>query len=260
VRSILFAAFLLVLIPSWIIPANQTTGPFVPSQIVSTTTTGSATVAVPPTGTHIIIKSVYGVAFLNNSGNIVIFPATLFLNMTDQASNSTGIIFSVDTGNVTEGIPGLACPSTLCDYRVWKVAYGTAFLSFAGRLTIDAVTIQTSPPNISSKWQFTLTGPSRLNQTTASSQASFQLFTLLYGHISNGTDNIGLLFVVGIGVKKGDVNMDGTVDIVDLATVAQSYGTSYGQPNYNPYADVSMHGAVNIQDLAAVAYNYGQTY
>ncbi|HYY91934.1 MAG TPA: dockerin type I domain-containing protein, partial [Candidatus Dormibacteraeota bacterium] len=68
------------------------------------------------------------------------------------------------------------------------------------------------------------------------------------------------LFVVGIGVKKGDVNMDGTVDIVDLATVAQSYGTSYGQPNYNPYADVSMHGAVNIQDLAAVAYNYGQTY
>ncbi|MBO0889004.1 hypothetical protein J2P12_07890 [Candidatus Bathyarchaeota archaeon] len=258
-RSVVFAAFLLVLIPVWIVPANQTTGAISNSQSLSSPAGGTAIVAVPPTGTHIIIKSVYGAAYLNNSGNIVVFPATLFLNMTDQSSNSTGIIFSVDSGNVTEGIPGLACPSTLCDYRVWKVFSGTAFLSYAGRLTINAATIETSPPTSDNKWQLSLTGPSRLTQAAASSQA-YSLFTLLYGHISNSTDSIGLIFLAGIGVKKGDVDMDGTVDIVDLATVARSFGTSYGQANYNPYADVTMHGAVNIQDLAAVAYDYGQTY
>ena len=213
-----------------------------------------------PTGLHVIVKSVHGAAYLNFSGAFSVFPATLFLNMTVQSSNSTGVIFSVDSGNVTEGIPGLACPSPMCDYRVWKAVSGTAFLSSLGTLTIKAGTIETSPPVADNVWQFFLIGPARLVQSAIATQPGYELFALLFGRIYNSTTTIGLLFLVGIEAKLGDVDMDGRIDITDVATVAASFGTSYGQPNYNPYTDITMHGKVTIQDLATVAYNYGQTY
>lgn len=260
-RSILFAAALLiVLTPITITPGiPQAASPLgTTPQITQPSSSGPVT--GPPTGIHITVKSIRGAAFLNFSGTFTVFPATLFLNMTVQSSNSTGILLSVDSGNVTEGIPGLACPSPTCDYRVWKVASGSAFFSNLGRLTIDAVTIETSSPVPGNVWTLFLTGPARLVSTVTVTQTSYELFALLFGRIYNSTTSIVLLYLVGIGVKAGDVDMDGRVDISDLATVAISYHSTYGQPNYNPYADVTMHGAVNIQDLAAVAINYQQTY
>ena len=259
-RSILFAAALLiVLTPLTITPGiPQASSPLGTPQITQPSSTGPVT--GPPTGIHLTVKSIRGAAFLNFSGTFTVFPATLFLNMTVQSSNSTGTILSVDSGNVTEGIPGLACPSPTCDYRVWKVVSGSAFFSNLGRLTIKADTIETSPPVIDNVWTLYLTGPARLVPTITVTQTSYELFALLFGRIYNNTTTIDLIYLVGIGAKLGDVDMDGRVDISDLATVALSYHTTYGQPNYNPYADVTMHGAVNIQDLAMVAINYGQAY
>lgn len=235
-------------------PSSQMGTPQLPAPL---STVGTGVVVSPPTGQHIVLKSIYGAGYFNFSGSITVFPATLFLNMTVKSSNSTGIVFSVDAGNATEGIPGLACISPVCDYRVWKIDSGSAFLSFAGKLSIDASALLTSTGNL---WHLSLAGPSRLAQSAGSVQISYQLFALLYGHISDSTTSIGLLYIVGVGAKLGDLDMDGKVDIVDAATVALSYGTSYGQANYNPYADVTMHGKVDILDAATVAINYGQTY
>lgn len=264
-KSLAFATlFLIVISPvafsnvqqqSSLVGTQQLPGPVSTSHSLSTGGTGI--VVSPPTGQHIVVKSILGAGYFNFSGNISVWPATLFLNMTVKSSNSTGLTFSLDYGNATEGIPGLACISPVCDYRVWKIASGSAFLSFTDKLSIDASAALTSTGTL---WHLSLAGPSRLVQSSGSVEIAYDLFAWLYGHISDSNTSIGLLYLVGVGAKRGDVDMDGKIDIVDLATVAASYGTSYGQANYNPLADVTMHGADNIQDLAMVAYNYGQSY
>ncbi len=58
----------------------------------------------------------------------------------------------------------------------------------------------------------------------------------------------------------GDVNGDGSVDVMDLSTVSLAYGSYAGEPNYNPLADLNQDGLVDMRDLTTVARNLGQTY
>src|SRR5215472_4937925 len=119
--SVVLATLLVVLIsPSAIVGAQTSTSIARPQPMTAPVTGGSGIVVTPPTGQHVVIKSILGAAYFNFSGSITVWPATLFLNMTVRSTNSTGIIFSIDYGNATEGIPGLACISPVCDYRVWK--------------------------------------------------------------------------------------------------------------------------------------------
>lgn len=57
----------------------------------------------------------------------------------------------------------------------------------------------------------------------------------------------------------GDVNEDGVVDLHDLAIVAAAYGSTPGDPNWNPDADVNKDGVVGLLDFQIVASEYGQT-
>lgn len=68
--------------------------------------------------------------------------------------------------------------------------------------------------------------------------------------LSNGTVRVKLL---------GDVNDDGIVNVIDLATIGRSYGTSVGDPLYDPEADINRDGIIDIADLATAAYNYLKT-
>jgi len=56
------------------------------------------------------------------------------------------------------------------------------------------------------------------------------------------------------------VNGDRVVDIFDLVLVASSYGSSHGEPCYNPNADINNDGIIDIFDLVLVANHYGETY
>ncbi len=58
----------------------------------------------------------------------------------------------------------------------------------------------------------------------------------------------------------GDVNGDGSVDVMDLSTVSLAYGSYAGEPNYDPIADLNQDGFVDMRDLVAVARNLGKTY
>jgi hypothetical protein len=60
-------------------------------------------------------------------------------------------------------------------------------------------------------------------------------------------------------IPIGDVNQDGTVNILDLTLIAISFGSSVGSPLYNPYADIDGIGTINISDLVACALHFGQT-
>ena len=56
-----------------------------------------------------------------------------------------------------------------------------------------------------------------------------------------------------------DLNKDRTVNILDLATVAQVFGTKEGDEYYNPIADLDANDEINVIDLSAVAKDYGKT-
>jgi hypothetical protein len=56
----------------------------------------------------------------------------------------------------------------------------------------------------------------------------------------------------------GDLTGDFTVGLVDLVTLAQSYGSQFGYPNWNPNADVDGNGKVGLTDLVLLAVHYGE--
>ena len=64
------------------------------------------------------------------------------------------------------------------------------------------------------------------------------------------------LLITAKGIEpNGDVNQDGTVNILDLVLVAQHLGQ---KPPSNPRADVNNDGQVNVLDLVRVAEQFGE--
>jgi len=61
---------------------------------------------------------------------------------------------------------------------------------------------------------------------------------------------------------QGDVDNDGTVNVLDLRTVAIYYMVKQGDPNWTQASnyDLNGDGIVDVFDLRTVAYNFGYTY
>ncbi len=57
------------------------------------------------------------------------------------------------------------------------------------------------------------------------------------------------------GVKTGDINGDGKVDIVDIGIAVDNYGKN---PIPNPKADLNKDGRVDIVDIGIIIDNYGK--
>jgi len=55
----------------------------------------------------------------------------------------------------------------------------------------------------------------------------------------------------------GDVDGDGDTDLSDLAALLAAYGSSVGDPNYNPAADFDGDGDVDLTDLGFLLSDYG---
>jgi len=54
----------------------------------------------------------------------------------------------------------------------------------------------------------------------------------------------------------GDVNHDGTVNIIDVAIVAWSFNSYPGHSRWNLHADLNGDSSINILDIAMVASNF----
>jgi len=57
-----------------------------------------------------------------------------------------------------------------------------------------------------------------------------------------------------------DINQDGIVDMRDIAIVGKAFGSSPGQPTWNPAADLNVDGKVDMRDIGLVAKHFGETY
>lgn len=84
------------------------------------------------------------------------------------------------------------------------------------------------------------------------------IFWLLdeYGYVRVGS--VTFVDVVNPTWCRGDLNYDGEVDIFDMSILSRAYGSSEGDPNWNPVADVNEDGEVDVLDLSIVAHDYGK--
>jgi len=59
----------------------------------------------------------------------------------------------------------------------------------------------------------------------------------------------------------GDLDMSGSVDILDLAAAAHAFGLSSGDPSWEVYwfANVYVDDTINILDIVIIARNFGRT-
>lgn len=62
---------------------------------------------------------------------------------------------------------------------------------------------------------------------------------------------------VNAAILPGDFNQDGSVDVIDLLTFADSWTASAGDAAYNPACDLNADGTVDVIDLLAFAENWG---
>ena len=58
-------------------------------------------------------------------------------------------------------------------------------------------------------------------------------------------------------VVPGDINGDGVVDISDAILASHAFGSSTGNPDYNPAADLNSDGNIDIFDMLMLARNFG---
>jgi branched-chain amino acid transport system substrate-binding protein len=56
-----------------------------------------------------------------------------------------------------------------------------------------------------------------------------------------------------------DLNFDGKINIVDISTAAQAFGTKPGNSRWNFESDVDLSGDINIVDLAGIARHFGES-
>ena len=71
------------------------------------------------------------------------------------------------------------------------------------------------------------------------------------------TDGLNLYNPAAGPACAADVNQDGSTDLVDLAILLAAYGSSIGEPAYNPQVDFDADGTVGLSDLSFLLADYG---
>jgi len=77
----------------------------------------------------------------------------------------------------------------------------------------------------------------------------------------NVTDNEGLSSIATVNISislYGDLNEDRIINILDLAFVAYSFGSTPDDPEWNPKADLNYDRIINIIDVSSVAKEFGK--
>lgn len=118
-----------------------------------------------------------------------------------------------------------------------------------GRLTLiyDGTGTQTYEVYVGSKGK-----PDSVNLTGYwSYDVATRIVTLTVDHAS--------LVEVTINWILGDVNGDGVVDASDLSVLSKSYGSKFGDPDWNSDCDFNIDSKVDVSDLFILSKNYGKT-
>jgi len=117
-------------------------------------------------------------------------------------------------------------------------------------------------PIVSYKWNF---GDG--NVTTVSNVAIGHVYSAVanYSVTLTVTDILGLqsnkTYTIRVSTTTpvlGDINGDGTVNVLDAILLAKAFGSRPGSPNWDPRADLNKDSVVNILDAIKLAGNFGK--
>ena len=67
------------------------------------------------------------------------------------------------------------------------------------------------------------------------------------------------LIIHGTPACPGDMTADGLVDLTDVLVLLEAYGSSEGEPAFNPWADFDNNGQIDLADLASILSVFGHT-
>jgi uncharacterized protein (DUF2141 family) len=130
--------------------------------------------------------------------------------------------------------------------------YALNATAIPANVTIGTQPVTNLPPNgtlvLRFVWNSTGAQPSHWYNITA-------VASTILGE-ANITNNVMSSLVLVKVRLFGDVNDDGSVNILDAITAANAFGSSPGDPNWNPAADVSNDGIVNILDTILISGSF----
>ncbi|HUV82326.1 MAG TPA: putative Ig domain-containing protein [archaeon] len=102
-------------------------------------------------------------------------------------------------------------------------------------------------------------GPGYTWETDYSSGGNHIILHKILVTVSDGTEQISSQHIITIKNvhPRWDVNVDRTVNILDITMIGQKFGVSVNKPY--PRYDVNQDGIVNIQDLTITGNRFGET-
>jgi thermitase len=176
-------------------------------------------------------------------------------NMIGWLANQIGGIHDVAVTNLT------STPNEV--YRGWMVQanvtvanLGSSNESFDLSLYCGSLNVSQRVDNLAPNE--TLNVVFSLNTTTLS-EGQHYLVEAVASKVPGETNvSNNALFAETYVRLSGDVNGDGTVDILDCVQASLAFGTSPNMPKWNMYADINQDQTVNILDMILIANHFGQ--
>ncbi len=89
----------------------------------------------------------------------------------------------------------------------------------------------------------------------------YDIFVRVDGYLSIGfestTLDAGSNGLELSGLVRGDINLDDSINIVDISILNAAFNSQQGDLNYNPLADLDCSGSINIVDVSIVNPGFG---
>jgi hypothetical protein len=140
---------------------------------------------------------------------------------------------------------------------------------YAGNLTIQTLTVSNLAPGLSTiltfEWEiFPIRimifpppwDPWRIMRKCLNLTAEV---SVVDGEVDT-SDNVYVDGVINVVWMVPDVNYDGKVDMKDLAIMAKAFGSSPGNPRWNPDLDFNQDGKIDMRDISPTARAFGRGY
>ena len=108
---------------------------------------------------------------------------------------------------------------------------------------------------------FELSAAKTMDALVVPSNGTYPIYDGVLNLSNAGVTPGGMLTYVQVGPPEceGNFNGDGTVNVADLAQFGAAYGSSLGEPAYDPVVDLNGDGVINVADLAVFGADYGRT-